>query len=312
MKITFVATVLPIFYYMLSNVFRGIGDSYTALYCLIVSVCSNVFLDYLFVAIFHLGVAGSAYATALAQAMAVLFAFAMLYKKYPELRLRREDFRVDYQLFRQITVLAVPIAVQSGFNSLGNVIVQGCINGFGETIMAAYTVASRIGTFSLMPAESIASSLSVYSGQNYGAKKLHRIKDGVRATHIINLVVSVVLGILILLMGRPLVRLFVTNPGEEMLQATYRYLLFAAVPGLLYGIMHIYQQVLRGINHANQSLVGSLMQLVVKVGIAVFAAARLENLDMVWAAWPISYAAGIIYPYFAYKHFERMNREQEI
>lgn len=303
MKITFIATVLPIFYFMLSNVFRGIGDSYTALYCLIVSVVSNVFLDYLFVAVFHMGVAGTAYATALAQAMAVVFAFLMLYIKYPELRLKKEDFRVDFGLFRRITVLAVPIAIQSGFNNLGNVVVQSCINGFGETIMAAYTVASRIGTLSLMPAETIASSLSVYAGQNYGAKKLSRIRDGVRSTHIINAAVSAALGILILFLGKPMVGLFVANPGEEMLSATYRYLLFAAVPGILYGIMHIYQQVLRGVNRANDSLIGSLMQLAAKVLIALVAAKSLGNLDLVWAAWPISYVVGVIYPYFAYRLF---------
>ena len=305
MKITFIATVMPIFYFMLSNVFRGIGDSYTALYCLIVSVFSNVILDYLFVAVFHLGVAGSAYATALAQAMAVVFAFLMLYKKYPELRFRKEDFKVDMGLFQRVTVLAVPIAVQAGFNNLGNVVVQGCINGFGETIMAAYTIASRIGTFSLMPAETIASSLSVFAGQNFGAGKKDRIQEGVKATHVINLVVSVILGLVLLLAGKSLVGIFVANPDAEMLSASYRYLIFAAVPGVLYGVMHIYQQVLRGVNKANDSLVGSLMQLFAKVGIAVFAASQVKNLDLVWAAWPISYVIGVIYPFMAYRKFAR-------
>lgn len=303
MRISFAATVFPIFYYMFSNAFRGIGDGYTALYCLIVSVLSNVVLDYVFVAEFRLGVAGTAYATALAQGLSVIFAVVMLYVKYPEMRLRKEDFRLDGGLLRRITGLSIPIAIQSGFNHLGNVVVQGCINGFGETVMAAYTVGSRLGSFTLMPAETLGGSLSVYAGQNLGAEKLERIPLGVKATHIMNAVVSTVLGAILLVMGKPLTRLFIADATAEVLNASYRYLLFAAIPGILYGVMCLYQQVLRGVGRANQSMVGSFMQLGTKVAVAVFGAFVLKNLNAVWLAWPLSYAAGIVFPYWDYRRY---------
>lgn len=301
MRISLIATVFPIFYFMFSNAFRGIGDGYTALYCLIVSVVSNVILDFVFVAGLGLGVAGSAYATALAQGMSVIFAVVMLYVKYPEMRMGRQDFRFDGKLLGSVTKLAVPIAIQSGFNSLGNVIVQGCINGFGEVIMASYTVGSRLGAFTLMPMETIGGSLSVYAGQNTGAKKPERVVEGVKATLIMNLVVSTVLAAILLMMSKPLTLLFLADASEEIIQASSRYLLFAAVPGLLYGIMFVYQYVLRGVGMANESMIGSFMQLGTKVAVALAGAMLLRNLDIVWLAWPLSYVAGTVYPYFVYK-----------
>lgn len=301
MRVNFLTTIFPVFYFLFSNVFRGMGDSYTSLYCLIVSVVSNIALDYIFVAGLGMGVAGSAWATALAQGLSVVFAFAMLYIKYPEMRMTREDFKPDFPLFAKITGLALPLAIQSGFNNFGNVMVQSCINGFGETIMAAYTAASRIGAFSLLPAETMAGSLSVYAGQNYGARKMGRIKEGVRASNLMNAVVSIALGVALLVFGRPLTQMFLADASEEILTAASRYLLFAAVPGILYGIMQIYQQVLRGVGYATQSVIGGFIQLGVKVAVALLGSVALRNLDVVWLAWPVSYVAGTVFPYLFYR-----------
>lgn len=304
MHINFVTTVFPLFYFLFNNAFRGMGDSLTALYCLIVSVVCNIFLDILFVAVFGFGVAGSAWATALSQGLSVLFAFIMLYKKYKEMHMTKEDFRMDMPLLKNITTLAVPIALQSGFNNLGNVIVQSCINGFGEAVMAAYTAASRLGTLSLMPVENVGNSLSVFAGQNYGAQKEERIKEGVRASWQLNIIMSVILGLVLIFFGKNMVGLFLENPGEEVMTVAYRYLLIAAVPGIFDGIMFIYQQVLRGMGRATESVYGGFMQLGAKVVIALIGAHFL-NLDIVWLAWPLSFIAGTIYPYIVYKRLTK-------
>ena len=149
LEISFITMICPLMYYLFSSAFRGLGDSQTALYCLIVSVLSNIGLDVLFVAVFRWGVAGSAWATALAQALSAVVAAVLLFRKYPMMRMRRQDLRLHGKLLRQITVLAIPIAVQSAFNNLGNLVAQSAVNLFGEATMAAYTAASRIGTLAL-------------------------------------------------------------------------------------------------------------------------------------------------------------------
>ena len=301
MHINFATTIFPLLYFLFNNAFRGMGDSLTALWCLIVSVVVNVFLDILFVAGFGWGVPGSAWATAIAQCLSVIFSVVMMYRKFPEMHLKKEDFRLDKPLLGKITKLAVPIAVQTGFNNLGNIVVQSCINGFGEAIMAAYTAASRLGTLSLMPAETVGSSLSVYAGQNFGAGKRDRIRRGVRASWLMNVVISVVLGAALIFCGRLCIRLFLTEPSEEVTTAAYRYLLFAAVPGLLNGIMCIYQQTLRGVGKATQAVVGGFMQLGAKVLVALLGAHLFMNLDVVWLAWPISFVAGTVFPFIIYR-----------
>lgn len=305
LEITFATTVCPLMYYLFSSAFRGMGDSQTALYCLIVSVLSNISLDLLFVAVFHWGVAGSAWATALAQALSAVFAAVLLFKKYPVMRISREDLRPHRELLGQITVLAVPIALQSAFNNLGNLVAQSAVNLFGEATMAAYTAASRLGTLAMMPVETIGSSLSVYASQNLGAKKPERIRQGVRASLLLSLIVSTVLGAVLLFGGQVLAGLFLTEPSEEIQEIVRQFLLITAVPGILAGVMQVYQQVLRGVDKANEALAGGIMQLLTKIAVAAVGAWGLHDLNVVWLGWPASFAAGTIVPYFCYRKFIR-------
>ncbi|MBR5702187.1 MAG: hypothetical protein IKX47_06935, partial [Oscillospiraceae bacterium] len=253
----------------------------------------------------------TAWATAIAQAMSVVFSAVMLWRRFPEMRLRREDFRLDRPLLGEITKLAVPIAVQTGFNNLGNVVVQSCINGFGEAVMAAYTAASRLGTLSLMPAETLGSSMSVFAGQNFGAGKLGRIRKGVKASWQLNIIICVILGGVLLIFGRSFIGLFLKDPGPEVTTAAYRFLLFAAVPGILNGIMCIYQQTLRGVGKATQAVIGGFMQLGAKVLVALLGARVFLQLDVVWLAWPVSFAAGTVFPFFVYRRMIRRVPEDE-
>lgn len=305
LRINFITAVCPLFYYLFSSVFRGMGDSRTALYCLIVSALANVGLDILFVAVFRWGVAGTAWATAMAQALSALFAAVLLWRRYPAVRPTRADWRFDRRLFGRIAAMAVPIAVQSAFNNLSNVVAQSGVNTFGETVMAAYTAAGRLGSLSLMPVETIASALSVYSGQNHGAGTRGRIRQGIRAALVLCFAASLLLGAILLGAGGTLARLFLTTPSSEVVAVVQRYLLIAAVPGFLAGIMQVYQQVLRGVNRPNQALAGGVMQLLAKI-LAVAAGAWLfHDLDVVWLGWPLSFIAGSIIPFFCCRKYLR-------
>lgn len=303
LRINFSTTLCPLFYYLFSSVFRGMGDSHTALYCLIVAALGNVGLDVLFVAVFRWGVAGTAWATALAQALSALFAAVLLYRRYPMLRPHREDLPVDRRLFGRITRLALPVALQSAFNNLSNVIAQSGVNTFGESVMAAYTAANRIGTLALMPVETIASSLSVYAGQNHGAGRVRRIRQGIRAALLLSLGASAVMAAVLLLGGGSLTRLFLTEPSPTVLAVVQRYLLITAVPGILDAVMSIYQQTLRGVDRPNQALAGGLMQLATKIGAVAAGAWLLHDLDVVWLGWPLSFVAGSIVPYFCCRRY---------
>ena len=215
LRINFLTSFCPMLYYLFSCAFRGMGDSRTDLYCLIVSVAMNVVLDILFVAAFHWGVAGSAWATAIAQLSSSVFAAILLFKKYPVMRPGPGDMKPDRKLISTIGRLSVPIAAQSAFNNIGNLVAQGAVNSFGAVAMAAYTAAGRVGAFALMPLETLGNTLSIYTGQNYGAGKTARMEEGRRVTLRLQFGLSTVLGVLLLLCVLRLERMHVHD--EEYL-----------------------------------------------------------------------------------------------
>ena len=300
-EISFFTSFCPMLYFLFFCAFRGMGDSTTALWCMFASVVSNIFLDLLFVAVFGWGVPGSAWATSLAQFLAMLLAAVMLFRKYPDMRLRKEDLVPDRSAFRRITGVAVPIALQSAFNNLGSIVAQGAVNLFGEIAMGAYTAAGRIGAFALIPLDTIGGTLSVHAGQNLGAGNHARIREGVRAALLLELIFSTVLGVILLLFGRDLAALFLEEPPEEMLQISYEYLLITAVPGLLAGAMYVYQQVMRGLGRVKDSMYGGFVQLGVKIAVIAVGALAFRSLPVIWAAWPVSFAAGAAFVFIRYR-----------
>lgn len=296
LRISFLTSVCPLFYHLFSSVFRGMGDSRTALYCLVVSAAANILLDILFVAVLQGGVAGSAWATALAQGMSAIFAALSLRRKYPEAWPKREDFIWDGRLFCRIAGTAVPIALQSAFNNLSNVAAQSAVNTFGEAAMAAYTAAGRIGTLALMPVETVGSAMSVYAGQNYGARKPDRLRSGLSAALKIVVWMSLPLAVVLLLFGTRLSRLFLSDPSGPVITIVGEYLLIAAVPGVLDGVMQVCQQTLRGIGRPARALAGGVMQLAAKILLATLGAWVVGDLRVVWLGWPLSFAAGSVLP----------------
>ena len=137
LQVSFLTMLFPLCYYLLYNAFRSIGDSLSALWCLLVSVISNVGLDFLFVLVFKMGVEGTAIATAIAQGLSVVFSLILLYVKYPHMRVKTQDAKLDMPLLGSISRLAIPFARQAGINNLGTVLVQGCVNDFGEHVISA-------------------------------------------------------------------------------------------------------------------------------------------------------------------------------
>ena len=307
LEISFITMICPLMYYLFSSAFRGLGDSQTALYCLIVSVLSNIGLDVLFVAVFRWGVAGSAWATALAQALSAVVAAVLLFRKYPMMRMRRQDLRLHGKLLRQITVLAIPIAVQSAFNNLGNLVHRvrqsvwrghhgglhcrqphrnagpdaGGDHRFLPQRLCLPEPRSRQA--SAHPARGTGLPAAVSGGQHRAGSVSAALRppDGGAVPH----------------------RAVCGDPDcGAAVSADH------AVPGILAGVMQVYQQVLRGVDKANQALMGGVMQLITKIAVVAVGAWGMRNLDVVWLGWPASFVAGTVIPYFC---FQKIVREIE-
>lgn len=163
-----------------TSVLRAIGDSRTPLYFLIFSSLLNVVLDLAFVLGLHAGVAGVAWATVISQIVSAVLCVGYMLKKYPKLCPDKEAWRLDTALLKDYLRIGLPMCVQSAVLSIGDMIITAVINSHGADIVAAYTIGSKVQNLATITFSNIAFSFSVYSGQNFGAKKYDRIKDGLK------------------------------------------------------------------------------------------------------------------------------------
>ncbi len=220
MRTTCLGIVGIAMYNGIAAILRALGDSRTPLYFLIVSSLCNVVLDLTFVLALGLGVFGVALATILAQFISAVTCLAYAYAKVPYFRLTAEELKPHKAIIARSFRLGVPIALQSSMIAVSCMALQGVVNGFGETVMAAYTVTARIEQLVQQPYTSLASAVTTYSGQNIGAGNVERVKKGFRQATLMVLIFSLTMIPVMYLGGEALVRLFIKDNPETVVIAT--------------------------------------------------------------------------------------------
>lgn len=175
---------------------RSIGDSRASLYFLLLSTVLNIWGDYAFIAWFHMGVAGAAWATVMSQFLSCIVSFLYMYKRYDVLRFIGKKIRISVSDISIIIRTGFPMALQSMVGTVFNLFVQRLVNSFGEAMIASYTVVSRIEGYMQLPTQTLYQAIPTYTAQNLGAKKENRIRTGLRHTVIMavfsTLVISIV------------------------------------------------------------------------------------------------------------------------
>ncbi len=200
-------------YNAVSSILRALGDSASTLYFLLVSSVLNVLLDLLFVAVFRWGVAGAAIATDISQAVSLIVAYVYMHRKYPLFHFKAGDFRWDVACVRETVRVGLPITLQLIFVSLGLTFIQRAVNGFGQTMTASFTVGHRIELYLNMPCHAFQTTLATYTGQNYGARKLDRVKVGAHQTLLISLAMTMLISAVVWYFSPNIVSMF--GLGDE-------------------------------------------------------------------------------------------------
>ena len=176
----FIGFFATFIYNYISNVLRAIGNSVIPLIFLGVSVVLNVFLDILFVAVLKMGIMGAAVATVISQYISALGTFGYYFFQYPQLKVRKSDIKWNKSNFKSILSLSGFTCIQQSVMNFGILMVQGLVNSFGTTVMAAFAVAVKIDTLAYMPVQDFGNAFSVFVAQNYGANKVQRINKGIK------------------------------------------------------------------------------------------------------------------------------------
>lgn len=288
---------------------RSLGDSRTPLVALIISSVMNVLLDLLFVVVIKGGVAGAAIATIISQAVSALFCIFHIIRHRRELNLDGITFKTDGKIISTIIKTGFPGALESCLISLGTMSVQRLVNSFGSVTMAAYTAATKIDSIAIAPVISVASSISVFTGQNIGALKLDRIKKGLYQSLAVLVGVCVITTAVIVIFRRQFLGLFL-DPAYAMgsIIIGERYLAVVCFAYVIAAVMRSYLNVLRGAGDVNTSAISGITELVSRIIFAYILVGPFK-ITGIWMATPISWALGAAVPVARYYSGKWVNKK---
>ncbi|MCR4736159.1 MAG: MATE family efflux transporter [Treponema sp.] len=269
MRTTCCGIIFIAFYNGVASVLRALGDSKSPLYFLILSSIVNLIFDLLFVLKFGWGVFGVAIATVISQAISAFASLFYAYKKVSYFRLSKEELKPHSHIIASSFKLGVPIALQNSMISISMMVLQGVVNTFGETVMAAYTISMRIEQLVQQPFSSLGAAITNYSGQNLGAGDVSRVKKGFHRGIFMVLIFSLIMLPVFYIFGRSIVRFFVKDAGE-VIEIGYTALRITSVCYFALGMIYVPRAVLNGCGDTNFAMINGITEVVCRIGIAPF------------------------------------------
>lgn len=263
LRIIFVGMIFTCLYNIYASALRSIGDAKTPIRFLAIASCLNALLDVLFIAVFHMGVVGAGLATDIAEAVSAILCIVYVYQKKPLLHITKENLRWNSSLIRRTVALGGTSALQQCSQPVGKLFIQGMINTLGVNTIAAFNAVGKIEDFALVPERSISNAMMTFTAQNDGAKQEDRIKKGLFSGLTLEIGYWVFICIVVLIFKRPLLRLFSTN--DLTLSEGTRYFAIMAFFYVLPGLTNGMQGFFRGIGKMKVTLLGTLIQISVRV-----------------------------------------------
>ena len=268
-KVIFGGILLTMSYNVASGILRGIGDSKTPLYFLILSSVLNIILDVFLIVVVKLGAPGAAYATIIAQGVSAVLCFVYMFRKYEILRTRREDYYVDASGVSHMLSVGVPMALNYSITAIGTMILQGAVNVFGSSVVAAFTAASKVESLSTQTMPTLGTAMATYCGQNLGAGRHERIYAGMKKGFFICIAISLVASGICVFCGRFIVSWFVSNPSEEIYSYAMQYLTTIAWFMLPLAWIYLYRNALQGLNRGFVPMISGVVELVCRTVVIV-------------------------------------------
>ncbi len=280
-------------YNAVASVLRALGDSKTPLIFLIFCSLLNVLLDLVSVLVFHLGVAGVAGATVIAQAISAAVCIAYMFKKHPQLRLTRADFAPNWAVLLRIFGMGAQMALQGALLSVGMMVITRVINGFGEEVVAAFTVGSNVQNLAVMLFSSFSFGFSVYVGQNFGAHLADRIRRGVWEILLLVGGLSALASALSLIFAKSLVLLYVKPEETQVIAASFDFVRIQSWFFPFLGWIWLYNSTLKGMGKIGITMVSSFVELGSKIAFSILLPIWLGYTG-IWLSAPIGWILGLI------------------
>lgn len=283
-------------YNLNAGILGGLGNSRTTLLFLAISAVMNIILDLVFVLGCGIGVLGAALGTIISQAFSWLFGLAYINRKYPDIAIRPFCRRFDKRLFRQIMGIGLPAGVQMSLVAVGAMVVMSKINSYGKEFTAAYNVGSKLDQLAFLPVQSLSTAITAFVGQNIGARRLDRARQGIRVTVVSAVVWSAVMLVLIPL-GPTLVGFFSDTP--TVIEAGGVYLKCIMPFYILFSVMFSLNNAMRGAGDSVFPMVDVIISLILVRVPAVYWFAGRYGPDYMYygvgVGWTVGFTLSVVY-----------------
>ncbi len=303
LKIYTLGLVFLFLYNVCTGIFTALGDSKTPLYFLIGSSVGNVALDLLFVAVFGWGVRGAAWATFIAQGISCVLSVVVILVKLRSIKTDTKAELFSWRMLGKVSAYAVPSILQQSFVSVGNIFIQGLVNSYGKSVIAGYSAAIKLNTFSVTSFSTLGNALSSFAAQCYGAGNAGRIRKGFRAGIVMSLIVAVPFIFGYFVFPDAFMGIFLkSGAGSEVLETGREFLRIVAPFYAVVGIKLMADGLLRGTGRMPLFMATTFSDLILRVILAFALSHKMGVPRGIWLSWPIGWCTAMVLSLVFYVH----------
>lgn len=295
------------FYNMSTGIFSALGDSKTPFYFLAASSTANIAVDILFVKGFHMGVSGVAWATFLCQGVSCVLAVTFVFRRMAAFKSKEKVPVFSWSILRDFAKIAIPSILQQSFVSVGNILIQSIINGFGAGTIAGYASAIKLNNLVITSFTTLGNGMSNFAAQNLGAGLKERIRQGFRGGLYMVWTISAPIVFAYLIFGRGLVHVFINEPSVQALDTGIMFLRIVAPFYFVISVKLIADGVLRGAGRMGPFMIGTFSDLILRVVLA-FVFSKMFGSVGIWCAWPVGWFIGAVLSFTFYRTFMKSER----
>lgn len=275
LRVIFLGQITTVLYNYFASVLRAFGDSQRPFYFLLVSSGLNIVLDLVLILVIPMGVAGAALATVISQGISVLLCVWWLFQKMHMIHKADENgvswMKPSAQHIKTSCIIGVPLGLEYSVTSIGNVILQSSINSMGAVVAAGQICGERIRSIATMPMENVGMAIATYVGQNYGARRLDRIKEGVKAGMVINVAYCAIAWAVLFVLKKPLVYLLLGEVVSAEAMAAVEYLTVITTLFVFHGSLMVFRNTVQGMGYSASALAASVMEIIGRSGAGILA-----------------------------------------
>lgn len=282
--VIFLGIPVTFLYNMLAGIIRSLGDSRTPVYFLLLSSLLNIFLDLFTILGLGMGVDGPAWATVISQGISGVLCLFYMIRHYPILKMDREERKPDWAMMKVLCAMGIPMGLQYSITAIGSVVLQTAVNSLGSMAVAAVAAGSKVTMFFCCPFDALGGTMATYAGQNVGAGKMDRVKDGVRSACIIGIIYSVAAFAVLLLAGKYIALLFVSADETAIISQVSMFLIGNSLFYIPLVFVNVVRFAIQGMGFSGFAVLAGVCEMAARASVGFF-------LVPVWGYLPVCVAS---------------------